>query len=304
VTENLTQKNQGRPDPDGIEPGTEACGLRELYFGVAMDKAPDAEQLERIRRLEQVVQENPFDEDPVLELGRTYVQGSRFMDAVALLENLKSIKPDATELYSLLGISYLHVDRTNEAMDNLRIAMHHSPEEGYLYWCLGDAHFKAEQFPQAIQCYKRSTELEPGNSIPLRKMALEILKEALKYDTETPELWSSLGWALIRQGEYSEAIGPLKHALALKPDDMQCVKSLALAAFAMGRKDSSFQFYKIALGLNGKDEEALFGLGILFVSTGDLKNAYRQYETLQSVNPILAEDLYGKIVERKELLAG
>ena len=53
--------------------------------------------------------------------------------------------------------------------------------------------------------------------------------------------------------------------------------------------------------LNDKDEEAIFGLGILFVSTGNLRSAYRQYEALQAVNPFLAEDLYGKIVERKEL---
>ena len=198
-------------------------------------------------------------------------------------------------------------------MDHFIVAMNHSPEEGYLYWCMGDALFKAKRFPQAIEYYKRSAELEPGNTLPLRKMvqaffdmgriveAVDILQEAIRYDSSVPELWSSLGWAYIHLGRYREAIAPLKQSLALRPDDIQCIKSLALAAFALGSRESSFKSYQIALSLNSRDEEALFGLGILFVSSGDLKSAFRQYEILQS-NPLLCEDLYAKILERKDLL--
>ena len=87
----------------------------------------------------------------------------------------------------------------------------------------------------------------------------------------------------------------------MKPDDIQCVKSLGLAAFALGRKESSFQAYQTALSLNPMDEEALFGMGILFVSTGDLKSALRKHESLQSIKSQLCDDLYAKILERKEL---
>ncbi|MEO7425345.1 MAG: hypothetical protein ABI036_09165, partial [Fibrobacteria bacterium] len=64
---------------------------------------------------------------------------------------------------------------------------------------------------------------------------------------------------------------------------------------------ASFQSYRIALGLNPLDEEALFGMGILHVSSGDLKCALRQHELLVSIKSGLAEDLYVKILERKEL---
>jgi tetratricopeptide (TPR) repeat protein len=109
---------------------------------------------------------------------------------------------------------------------------------------------------------------------------------------------------LIHLGRYAEAIDPLKRALNLRPDDIQCVKSLGLAAFALGRRQASFQSYQIALGLNPRDEEALFGMGILYVSSGDLKAAYRQYECLHELKSPLCEDLYSKIVERKELRMG
>jgi Flp pilus assembly protein TadD len=159
-------------------------------------------------------------------------------------------------------------------------------------------------------------ELDTYDTVHLRKMAqayfevgrvgeaVDILREALRYENADPELWSSLGWALIHLGRYAEAIDPLKRALNLRPDDIQCVKSLGLAAFALGRRQASFQSYQIALGLNPRDEEALFGMGILYVSSGDLKAAYRQYECLHELKSPLCEDLYSKIVERKELRMG
>jgi hypothetical protein len=39
-----------------------------------MDRATETESWDRIRKLEQAVQENPFDEDPALELGRSYLE--------------------------------------------------------------------------------------------------------------------------------------------------------------------------------------------------------------------------------------
>jgi tetratricopeptide (TPR) repeat protein len=277
-----------------------------------MERAPEADCLDRIRQLVQAVEENPFDEDPALELGRSYLEINLYPEAVAVLEGLKSRKPDALELYPLLGISYLNSDRANEAIDHFLVAMSHAPEEGYLHRCMGDALFKAKRYPQALEYYKRSAGMERGNA-PLRNMAqaffdigrvddaVEILQEALKHDRTVPELWSSLGWAYIHLGHYHEAVESLKKALDLKPDDIQCLKSLGLAAFALGRKESCFKAYQIVLGLNPLDEEALFGMGILYVSTGDLKCAYRHYETLQSLKSSLCEDLYSKILERKEL---
>ena len=179
-----------------------------------MESASESECWDRIRRLEQAVQENPFDQHPAIELGRSYLENSRFPEAVAVLESLKSRKPETVELYPLLGLSYLNSDRASEAIDHFMVAMAHSPEEGYLYRCMGDALFKARRFPQAIEYYKRSAELEPGNTLPLRKMvqaffdmgkvdeAVDILQEALRYDAAVPELWSSLGWALIHLGRY------------------------------------------------------------------------------------------------------
>jgi Flp pilus assembly protein TadD len=169
---------------------------------------------------------------------------------------------------------------------------------------------------QAAGAFPGIAEMEIYDTVHLRKMAqnyfetgrvgeaIDVLKEALRYDNADPELWSSLGWAFIHLGRYAEAIDPLKRALSLRPDDIQCIKSLGLAAFALGRKQASFQSYQIALSLNPRDEEALFGLGILFVSSGDLKSAYRQYELLVGMPSPLAEDLYSKIVERNELRMG
>jgi tetratricopeptide (TPR) repeat protein len=98
-------------------------------------------------------------------------------------------------------------------------------------------------------------------------------------------------------------MSPLQQALDLLPLDIQCIKSLALAAFAMGQKDASLQSYQKALSLSPLDTEVLFGLGILYVSSGNLKCAYKQYELLLANKSHLAEDLYARILERKDLLA-
>ena len=147
------------------------------------------------------------------------------------------------------------------------------------------------------ESYRLAGEKAPGP-------AVEGLMQAVSTLPSDSGLRLRLVNELESAGRYAEAIDPLKRALDLKPDNIQCIKSLGLAAFALGRKESSLQSYRIALSLNPRDEEALFGLGILFVSSGDLKAAYRQYELLAEVKSPLGEDLYAKIVERKELRMG
>ena len=60
-----------------------------------MDREPESECRERIRRLEQAILQNPFDEDPAIELGRSYLESNRYREAVEVLESLKSRKPEA-----------------------------------------------------------------------------------------------------------------------------------------------------------------------------------------------------------------
>ncbi len=279
-----------------------------------MEALSETKSWERIQQLETAFQDDPTDEFHVLELGRSYVASNRFSEAVVVLERLKSLNPNSVELYPLLGLSYLNCDRAHEAIDQFKMAMLHKPEASNLLWCMGEALFKAERYLQAVEYFKRSAELERGNLLPLRKMAqaffdmgkmelaIEILNEAIKYDGSVSELWSSLGWAYLHIAEYTLAIGPLKKSLELNQNNIQCVKSLALSLFALGRKDSSLEYYQLALALDPQDAEALFGLGILYVSSGNLKCAHRQYEALVASKSHLAEDLYAKILERNEIL--
>ena len=169
------------------------------------------------------------------------------------------------------------------------------------------------QHPQAMEAYRFSPEQDPVEHLPVRQLAqiffetgmvgeaVRVLLQAVEAEPEAPELWSSLGWSWVHLGNYPKAMEALQRALILKPGSLQCIKSLALASFAVGKKESSREYYETALSMRPGDEEALFGLGILFISSGNLKSAYRQYEALHPLNAALAEDLYAKIVERKDL---
>ena len=58
------------------------------------------------------------------------------------------------------------------------------------------------------------------------------------------------GYALIAQGRFAEAVGPLRRALGDEPNDWRARRDLALALAFTGRRAQARREYEHALGLN------------------------------------------------------
>jgi Flp pilus assembly protein TadD len=91
--------------------------------------------------------------------------------------------------------------------------------------------------------------------------AIESYQEALKLDDE--DVWSmnNLGWMLIREGRYDEAIFPLARATVLRDDVAIFHNNLGIVLEQLGLPGSAETSFRKAVELDPSHERAAVNLG-------------------------------------------
>lgn len=101
---------------------------------------------------------------------------------------------------------------------------------------------KLGKFEEALKCHKRAVELSPNDPIILNNMAtileeyvkdhrgaIRLLEKALQLNPDLAVAWMNKGIALVRLGDYPDAIASLEEARRLDPDEPRIAVKLALA---------------------------------------------------------------------------
>jgi tetratricopeptide (TPR) repeat protein len=267
----------------------------------------------RLRSLEWRVREHsPCGEwtEWTLELADEYVRAGKHAEAAALLGAVRCEFPQP-EAYTLQGKALLAGGAAGAAVAPLEAAIRHFPGDLALRLSCGQACLAAGWGDAALDRFREACALAPWDPRPTRFLAqalfrlerrgeaASLLSQACASDSgaSRPELWAGLGWVLLHLGKHADAWKALRRSLELKPGDLQCLKSLALASFALGRKEESLHSYECVLQIRPDDAESHFGIGLLHLSGGNPKGAYQRYEILKALNSPLAGELQAKILE-------
>ncbi len=125
-----------------------------------------------------------------------------------------------------------------------------------------------DDFPAAARYIKRSLELEPDDAEALRIIsvvykilgrgddAIDAAREAAERSPDTPVGWNALADALLSAGRNSDALAPLKRAIALRSGYVPALERLELAKTRMGDYDSALEIRKSRLGVEGNRKRA------------------------------------------------
>jgi len=196
-----------------------------------------------------------------------------------------------------LAIALVQQGKTQEAAVQFERAIAARPDYADAYRELGNAQRMAGKLLKALSSYRRSSELDPTNSITLYNLgstclklnrndeAAEYLKKAIALRPDFVEAYCELGYALIQQFKFDTAIELLEAASNRLPDAQSLYPLLATAYQEQGDADIAIRYYQKTLDANPDSVDAKVGIAGVLALQGKYNDARDILEPLLISNP-------------------
>lgn len=117
--------------------------------------------------------------------------------AEKLYLRLAIVSPQDAKIYVALGKIYLERLNYKDAISSFKAAVNRDRKNGFYYYDLATALFKAERYSEAVICFEKSILI--NNRIPSRHF--------------------SLGLSLVKLGEYERAADSFRRAYEIEPNN-------------------------------------------------------------------------------------
>jgi tetratricopeptide (TPR) repeat protein len=190
-------------------------------------------------------------------------------------------------------------DRGNEAFAQGRyeealryfLAAAEKGEEAPIYYNIGSAHFRLQNYKQAEAAYKKALELKSDYSLAARGLgklyiatnrdreALEMLLSSLGESSGDAETLFLIGTTYEKLGDLTAAISSLDDAAKLAPGNVDIRLALARASLARGDKEKPLQIFKELVARLPADAKMRAYYGAALHNSGRTDAAIDQYET-------------------------
>ncbi len=193
-------------------------------------------------------------------LALTYLGQNAYDPALAQLDALQSLEPEQPRGYVLKAEIHLRTDHAPEAEKELEKALALAPEDAEAWRYLARAQFQQGRLEEALASQDRAASLKPD-------------LEGLDFDQ-----------AVLRQrlGKLDEAAASYRRHLEKNPDDFEARTLLAGALIDLGDSAGALEQLLAAEKLEPNDTEIRKQIGFLYLERGDLEEAKRRLEGVDS----------------------
>lgn len=216
-------------------------------------------------------------------------------DAIALLKKAVLLDPEFAMAYARIGYTYaLPWGRPDEGKPYLEKAFQLSSrltEKDRLsitaWYAVAHLDYPTTiqtyrqiiaRYPLEVEAYWRLARLLRGEE--RMEESVEMAKQGLAIDSESKDLYNTLGSTYMEMGRHDEAIATLQRAVELAPADPNLYDSLGMTYQWAGRYAEAIQTYEKALSLNPQFDVAAIHLANTYVWQGRYSDAERQYQKL------------------------
>ena len=115
--------------------------------------------------LEDLLQDDPGNQDILYNLGMCYTELSEPEKAVATLSECIRYYPHYANAHVALGFAYSKLDDNEKARDHFERALEIDPSNPYALRNLGGLYGKEEDYEKAIQCLEKSFSINPEDQM-------------------------------------------------------------------------------------------------------------------------------------------
>jgi serine/threonine-protein kinase len=214
-----------------IHPAPDA--YRELAN--AYDASTRAEEAEATYR--SAIQMRPLYWAGYRDLAVFYQTHGRFTEALPLFEKVVELAPDSYAGFANIGGLYLGMGKTSQAIEYFQRAISIKPTWGS-YYNLGTAAYQEKRYADAIEMYKKATELEPSEAVSWATLgeayargpdsldqtreayahAIKLTENELNVNPRNAKNWARIAsWRVV--SDKDRAIKEIGEALRLNPRD-------------------------------------------------------------------------------------
>ena len=189
-----------------------------------------------------------------------------------------------------LGNAVNEQGRHQEAADLYRRAIKLDPALADAHNNLGRALHQLERFEEAEQAYRRCLALRPdyatgyGNLASVLidrgrfREAAAVCEQGLRRFSGSAELHLQLGSARTHQGMLTSALEAFRAAASAAPDNPRALWACGYALIRTGNEREGLQWLERALALQPDSAEYRGALATIYLSVGDLRAGWREYE--------------------------
>jgi serine/threonine-protein kinase len=218
-------------------------------------------------RFKQAIALDPSDWRPPTEFALFLYRGTRYGEAVTLLERARAVAPENQIVLRNLSGALIQLDRFDEAASIIQRALEIT-QTAALYANLGYIRFYQGRYEEAIQPFENALKLTPSNYrnwgnlgdayrwTPGRKTAaadayargIELAREAAKASPDDLDVRSSLAVYLAKSGRTSECLEELRNITSSdRPRAAAVHFKTALAYDLAGERRNALASMKLAL---------------------------------------------------------
>ena len=200
--------------------------------------------------------------------GELLVRTGRGAEGEALLADLAASEKPEDVMAAVQA--YHRLERYEASIAPLERLLARQPATAPVAFLLGAAHEREGERGEAESAFRRALEIEPGFHPALNYLgymlaekgerleeALGLVRRAVALEPDNGAYVDSLGWAHFQLGQYQEALSFLERAARLEPGDATIYEHLADTYRALGRADDALQHYRRALALDDENADAV-----------------------------------------------
>lgn len=200
------------------------------YLGYIYEEAKETEKAIEAYTLN--VQLEPTYFEGHLHLGLLYYRLKKFPDAMEHLERAIALNPKQPEPHIVMGLAYLQQKQFEKSAGAFEEGIRHNPQNADLHFNLGTAYDKLDRFDDVVVAMETAIKLDPHHADALNylgysyaergirvDLAVVLTKQAVALKPDNGYYVDSLGWALFKSGQLSDALREIQKAVALVGDD-------------------------------------------------------------------------------------
>ncbi|MDJ0985398.1 MAG: tetratricopeptide repeat protein [Desulfobacterales bacterium] len=174
----------------------------------------------------------------------------------------------STDASNYLANAYLAMGDTREAIKTYEDALKRNPQRDDIAVSLGNVHFSAENYDEAVDAYKKAVSIWPSSSNHY-----------------------ALGQAYMNAGRYSDADQAFNTVLRMDPTMPNGHYGLGLNFSRQGRYEDAILQFKEATRIDPEFHDGMAELGYAYADLGEMDEAQRIVDNLEHVAPDLADTL-------------
>jgi tetratricopeptide (TPR) repeat protein len=246
-----------------------------------------------------VIEKRPRDAMAHYYLGRIANEQKDYPLARAELEAALRSEPNLTGAWILLGTLEIRAGEEKKAIQAFKQAVGPGPQAaGGLDYLLGYAYAEVDSHARAVTAYRQALALNPKDSrvyygigVSYDKLgntdsSIAAFRKVIALDSTDASAYNYIGYLYADRGIHlEEALGLIRKALAIEPENGFFIDSIAWAYYKLGRYEEAEREQEKACRIVQDDPALREHLGDIYQARGKVPEAHAQWQRALELDP-------------------